>query len=290
MATCRIELFSEPKLFSTPGKKIPAWIEYWYFRLTLVVDSNGMIQGTRTIAHHLGMSQSTAMELVKWLTRLKLLVVIEPSQGRRGTMYQLRRFFVNKPAQKNFVNGNPYKVYKKNLKTNTYGDGPRFKRYATMHLRQAVTRVKTLSEDQRLTITKLVGKLIWKANIQHHQVKALFEWLTNILPHYEKLKLTGRRLANWFIGKVQRFASPSTDRWRQEWEEEDRAYRQLEQRREQERQAYEAAEKASWDRLPQGEKYRQRLLAWAMARECLYGELMAVGWGDCLNEFVAERH
>ncbi len=225
MATCHIELFSEPKLFSTPGKKIPVWIEQWYFRLALVVDEQGIIGGTRAIARGLGISQSTAMELIRWLTKLKLLVVIEPGRGRRATTYQLRRFFVKKPVQKNFVNGSPYKDLKKNLKTNTLtGDSPRFKRYATLHLRRAVEGIKSLSKEQRLTISKLVGKLIWKANIQRHQVKALWEWLTNILPHYEKLKLTGRRLALWFIGKVQRFASPSTDRWAKEDVQMQRAF------------------------------------------------------------------
>lgn len=279
MATESIQLFHQPDLFTLPGNKIPHWIQQFYYRLALSVNEKGIIQGTRTIANALNISQSTTMELIQWLKRLKLLVELESGRGRRPTTYQLRRFFVKKFSRRNFVNGNPYKVYKKNLKTNTYGDGPRFRRYSMKHLREAVTRVKTLSEDQQLIITKLIGKLVWKAKLQKHQIKALWEWLTNVLPYYKKLKLTGRKLAMWFISKVQRFASPSTARWASEQAEE--ASRQQIQWEALEAPSKEQAQ-LELNALSKAEQYQQSVLAWATARECLYGQLMAVGW-SCKN-------
>lgn len=203
-------------LFSMNGNKIPTWVKTRYRHLALIADKQGFIQGGyKTIAKGLGVSEPFAVKLVKWLIRLKLLVVIEAGKKGRGrsTTWQIRRWFIHPKPEK--LNHSPYKVCKKNLKTNTYGDSPQWKRYATMHLRRAVSRVKTLSKAQRLTLTRYIGRLIWKLGIQYHQVNALWEWLNDILPHYP-LKLTGRALVRWFIGKISRLAAPQTARWAQE--------------------------------------------------------------------------
>ena len=220
-----IQLMHEPKLFSTPNNNIPKWVMIRYRNLTLIADEKGMLPpGYQAIADHLGCSKPFAIKIMKWLERLKLVAVAESGSCGRGksTIWQIRRWFFKVSTIKG--NQPPYKVYKKNLKTNTFGDDPRNRRYSMKHLREAVDRVKTLSQDQRHTLTNIIGKLIWKAKIQRHQIKELWQWLTNILPHYEKLRLRGRQLALWFIGKIQRFASPSTDRWRREYEEERRKF------------------------------------------------------------------
>jgi len=207
---------SDPMLFTEINNRIPSWVQVSYRRLALIADASGhLVGGYAQLAIQLGFSKTHAIKLMRWLIRLKLVVVIQTGgQGRgRATTWQLRRWFWRVPKHEKVTT--PYKVYKKNLKTNTYGDSPRWKRYATMNLRRAVTRVKTLSKEQHLTLTRYVGRLIWKLGIQPHQVKALWEWLNDILPHYP-LKLTGRGLIRWFIGKIGRLAAPQTARWAQE--------------------------------------------------------------------------